>query len=776
MHTIPSIALCIITSDADADKAIALAKGLHLKGAVDSCYITFTGKERRSSDYDHIVDSYFEWCDDFSAARNFNFSQAKEDYILWLDADDTLEHPEKLRKLVDQAETLGISGYWTMYKYAFDENGNCTDMHWKAQLLKNDGHFRWAGKIHEDPIQLKAVKWAKTFDITRVHHSTEERGKQSFERNLRILENSHKEDPNEPRTMFYLGRTYAAMKEYKKAIGILQKYLEKSGWDDERYEARLLIGQCYVALDDFDTALLAYNDALLEKETNPDAYIYKGICYLNKEQWENALYNLNLSLTFDIPDAVTYFNPMFYRRDVYASIAIANLQLSRLTDAWDAIQLALKEDPKQKENLELAGFIKAAKEKHDTARKYAELAKYLDSHKGGRNIPTLLSTVPADLIDNEIVLALRNRFMPPTKWPNKSIAVFCGTSAEDWTPDNMNTGGIGGSETAVIELTNRLAKMGWKVTVFNQGNHPPEGQYFGDVEYQNYWKFNVKDEFDVLWVWRLPEMFDYDLQARVKILDLHDVMNPLDFTPERVARMDKIFVKTNFHRSLFPNVEDEKFVVVGNGIDLSRFNQCTNCSHSTGVDKNGVCDYCGCDTVIKKDPYRFCYTSSPNRGLEPLLTMWPKIKEALPEATLHVYYGWNTFYQLEKNNPERMLWMKKMQKMMEQPGVINHGRVGQKELAQDLLKTSFWLYPTDFPEIDCITAKEMQAARVTPITTGYAALEESQKCGVKLPGDIYDPEWQKQYIQAVLEAKPKSIDASIFSWDLVSKKWNEVCV
>ena len=30
----------------------------------------------------------FEWTDDFSAARNFSFSLASGDYIMWLDADD----------------------------------------------------------------------------------------------------------------------------------------------------------------------------------------------------------------------------------------------------------------------------------------------------------------------------------------------------------------------------------------------------------------------------------------------------------------------------------------------------------------------------------------------------------------------------------------------------------------------------------------------------------------------------------------------------------------
>lgn len=728
-----SIALCVITSKADEPKARAL--GESLKSYVNEVVITVCDKGGE-----------YEWNDDFAAARNYNFSKAKSKWILWLDADDTLENPENLRSLVDQAEQLKLSGYNVLYKYAFDANGNCIDEHWKEQLVKNDGHCTWRGKIHETLVQLRPSRWSMTDKITRIHHSNDERGKKSFERNLRILLKEVEADPTEPRTKFYLGRTYNAMGEYVKCIDILQEYLSLSGWDDERYEAMMIIGHCFLGLKDIDQALLVFNDAILEKESNPDAYIKKAHCYMQKGEWNKALYNFKIALELPVPDAITYFNPLAYTRDLYQAISWCYLNLAQLSEALQGVDQALTYDTNNKDLKSLRHLILVSKGKHDLARKYIDISKYLEAKK--QPVAPLLASVPPELSDHELIVALRNRHAPPKTWAPDSIAVFCGSSAEDWTPDSQNTGGIGGSETAVIELTKRLARLGWDVTVYNQGNHPPEGRVFDGVKYQNYWTFNVKDKFNVLWVWRLPELFDYELDAKFKFLDLHDVMSPFDFPPERLKQIDKLFVKTHYHRSLFPQLPDNKFVVVGNGIDLDRFKG-----------------------AVTKDPYRFCYTSSPNRGLDIVLKMWPKIKEKLPEATLHVYYGWNTFYTLEKNNPERMMWMKKVQALMNQPGIVDHGRVGQKELAEDLLKTSFWLYPTNFPEIDCITAKEMQAAGVTPITSGYAALQESQKCGIKLPGDIYDPKWQDEFINAVITAKPDKTDASVFSWDTVAQKW-----
>jgi len=760
---------------ADDAEAKQLDKAIEsVKKYVDNIYITITGKNDAVTDvcmkHDANI-SFFKWDDDFAAAREFNFSQAKEDWILWLDADDTLEGDLSLLKLIDEAEAKQIEGFFFKYKYAFDKHGNCVDEHWKAQLLKNNGHFKWEGAIHEDPIQQRKANWAKITGIYRVHHDANDGRKDKFERNLRILKRESEKNPHEPRTHFYLGRTYMAMGELQLAVDHLQKYLELSGWDDERYEATLIIGQCFFQTQDYDQALQWYHTAILEKEKYPEAYMQKGFIYLVKQDWEKALYNFAIALRMDLPDSATFYNPMVYHRDVYIALATCYLHLGRLNEALQSILTALKADPKHERARELHAAIVSIKKKNDTAKKYVEIAKYIDNPN---QIQALLNSVPAPLADNEFIVMLRNTYCPPKKWQKNSIAVYCGPTVEAWYPGYQDSKGIGGSETAVIELSKRLSKLGWDVTVYNQCDAPPEGLENEGVHYRNYWTFNVADEFDVLWVWRLPELFDYDLKARLKILDLHDVMTPAEFSKDRVAKIDKIFVKTNYHRSLYPQVADEKFVVVGNGIDLSRF-ICPNCD-GAGSYVDAMTDNLESCPQCKRERYRFIYSSSPNRGLDILLDMWPKIKEKLPQAELHVYYGWKTFYELEKNNPERMIWMRKVQEKMKQPGVIDHGRVGQRELAEEMMKSSFWLYPTYFPEIDCITAKEMQAAGVIPITSGYAALEESQQSGIKLPGDVYDPEWQQQYIDAVIEATTRGHGAAPttqFSWDNVAHVWNE---
>ena len=62
------------------------------------------------------------------------------------------------------------------------------------------------------------------------------------------------------------------------------------------------------------------------------------------------------------------------------------------------------------------------------------------------------------------------------------------------------------------------------------------------------------------------------------------------------------------------------------------------------------------------------YTSSYDRGLEHLLKMLPDVKKAVPDAELHVFYGWDLFVRFYQNNPASMAWKNKIDKLMEQEG------------------------------------------------------------------------------------------------------------
>lgn len=147
------------------------------------------------------------------------------------------------------------------------------------------------------------------------------------------------------------------------------------------------------------------------------------------------------------------------------------------------------------------------------------------------------------------------------------------------------------------------------------------------------------------------------------------------------------------------------------------------------------------------------YFSAYYRGLETLLKMWPKIREAVPDATLDVYYGWESWVAIEGEDDfyERM---EKKFAELEPQGVTVHGRVSHVELARAMSEIQVWAYPTEFPEIHCITALKAQEAGCYPVVTAVAALKETVQCGDKIRTQrIYNDEYkQEQFINAVVNA------------------------
>lgn len=183
-----------------------------------------------------------------------------------------------------------------------------------------------------------------------------------------------------------------------------------------------------------------------------------------------------------------------------------------------------------------------------------------------------------------------------------------------------------------------------------------------------------------------------------------------------------------------------------------------------------------------KKPFSAGYYSSYDRGLECLLEMWPEIRRRVPEATLDIYYGWGTFDDLNRKRPQLMKWKWQMIKKLHDlgdMGVTEHGRVSHEELAKVMKETKVWVYPTEFPEIHCITALKAQEAGCYPVVTKVAALAETVKTGsFVIHDDIYtNKKARAEFIDEAVKALKedhKVLPVPNSDWSDVATKWSEV--
>lgn len=182
--------------------------------------------------------------------------------------------------------------------------------------------------------------------------------------------------------------------------------------------------------------------------------------------------------------------------------------------------------------------------------------------------------------------------------------------------------------------------------------------------------------------------------------------------------------------------------------------------------------------------HKIFYGSSPDRGLEMLLYLWPDIKAKFPDAELHFCYGWKLFDQLARTNPERRQWKAGVMTVLQQPDVYDHGRLGKEELAKVRQSCGVWAYPTYFTEINCITALDCQLDGLVPVVINLAALKETVGAGVKIDGDIKDPKIMNLFKEKLFEVmdnrtlwRKESLKGQKFAqkylWEKIASDWTE---
>lgn len=161
-----SISLCMIVKNEEKILARCLDS---IKDLMDEIIIVDTGstdntKEVAARYTDKIYD--FKWTDDFSAARNFSFSKATQEYIYTADADEVLdlENYEQFKQLKElllpeieivQMKYVTNSDFNTVYNFQKE---------YRPKLFKRLRNFNWISPIHET-ISLSPIIFDSDIEI-----------------------------------------------------------------------------------------------------------------------------------------------------------------------------------------------------------------------------------------------------------------------------------------------------------------------------------------------------------------------------------------------------------------------------------------------------------------------------------------------------------------------------------------------------------------------------------------------------------------------------------
>lgn len=292
-----TISLCMIVKNEEGNIADCLNS---VKDIVDEIIIVDTGSTDRTKEVvslftDKIYD--FEWIHDFSAARNFSFSKATKEYILWLDADDVILEEDRI-KLKDLKSSLNnfIDSVSMRYNY-YDSNGDISYTLRRNRLVRRDRGFQWIGAIHE---YISVYGNVVSADIDIKHNADHTR---DTYRNLMIYDKmlaSGKEFTT--RDLMYYANELSDLQFYNQAIEKYQEFLlREDGWVEDQIKACNRLGNCYDSLGDYDGAIKCAMLALKYDRVRAETCCLIGDLYMKKGKYKNAIVWFDLATNLEIP-------------------------------------------------------------------------------------------------------------------------------------------------------------------------------------------------------------------------------------------------------------------------------------------------------------------------------------------------------------------------------------------------------------------------------------------------------------------------------------------
>jgi tetratricopeptide (TPR) repeat protein len=490
-----------------------------------------------------------EWNGRFDEARNENLKLCSTDFFFWMDADDTFDFGA-IAELVDIADRNDIDAIFLPYNYAQDEQGNCITRHYRERLIRNDVGYESRGWVHETWISDQNIRTHRIDSPEVVHHTSHEKTLESIERNHDILVKAYAET-DDPRYLHYLGMSYFSHKEYEKSAELLSKYLEVGGSVEDSYRALSVISECAYHLGQEDMALEYASKTIVLKPEYPMGYWLMAQYEADQENWQEALEWVKTSLTKPDPDTLSVYDPSARERAILIG-AEAEFKLGNYNRAL----AYLRKIPNNKDAIELMDHFVNEADAETFVKLLPKMVKFF------HNKESLYEALCDDMRYDVRLRSLRNAATTPTAWTDKSLVIFCGEGYEEWNPGTLDKG-MGGSEEAVVYLAPLLQKLGYNVTVYGEVE---KRTTFDGVRWVPWKEIDLRDQFNIFVSWRSPQVLKM-VNAKKKVLDLHDVI------PENLLDVDNVtfFVKSQFQRDLYPNIPDDRFVIIGNGIHKEQF-------------------------------------------------------------------------------------------------------------------------------------------------------------------------------------------------------------
>lgn len=297
------ISACIITKNECENLDICLERLSHypIEIVVIDTGSTDDTKKVASKYTNNIFD--FEWCNDFSAARNFAISKATKEYILMIDTDefvDTFDYNKTIQLIDKYPSSIGNIHRKNPYQSNDSEMVSNELIH----RLFPRKYYHYTGTIHEQVTVLdESISHESVYDapihITHVgYNGGKELRKTKALRNLSLLFKELESSPNDAYILYQIGKSYFFIQDYSNAIIYFDKSMDQAISPRLNYVRSMIstYGYCFIYTNQYSNALML--EAVYDDFCDSADYLFVlGLIYMYNARFEDAVNSFLLATT-----------------------------------------------------------------------------------------------------------------------------------------------------------------------------------------------------------------------------------------------------------------------------------------------------------------------------------------------------------------------------------------------------------------------------------------------------------------------------------------------
>lgn len=361
--------------------------------------------------------------EDFSMARQRVLELSNCPWKMWGDSDDIIElnHIDallNLTKITPKDTGTDTIAFMFPYQYSFNDKGECTCLHYRERLVFDKTKFHWTNPVHEVLVENAGVNCRFITDDSVVFKHQRQYSNKPVEsgRNLRIMRKYfEKVGETDARQMYYLGLECFNNGLVEESIKHLSRYVDISGWGDERALACLKLVDIYQAMGDYDNGLKWAFKTISIKEDWCEGYLALGKMFYflaqkndpnEMDYWKKCAYFIKIGLNHPPTKTLLFINPLDREYDIHRYYNMALNKLGDVIGALESANIGLKSQPDDEallQNKKLYEVWIAKKQLEDPINKLIEFGEINkeDADLVGKIVNKLFSQ--KDLLNNKII-------------------------------------------------------------------------------------------------------------------------------------------------------------------------------------------------------------------------------------------------------------------------------------------------------------------------------------------------------------------------------------